>query len=42
MTATFSALSYKNIPIILDMVYDIDTKNVLMIKISCVCVCNEE
>lgn len=39
MTATFLALSYKNIPIILDMVYDRDTKKVLMIKISCVCVC---
>lgn len=39
MTATFSALSYKNILIILDLVYDRDTKKVLMIKISCVCVC---
>lgn len=39
MTAAFSALSYKNIPIILDMVYNIETRKVLMIKISCVCVC---
>lgn len=39
MTAAFSALLYKDIPIILGMVYNIDTRKVSMIKISYVCVC---
>lgn len=39
MIVIFLVLFYKNIFIILDMVYDIDIKKVLMIKILCVCVC---
>lgn len=39
MIVIFLVLFYKNIFIILDLVYDRDIKKVLMIKILCVCVC---